>query len=149
MKPGIINTAFILAALFAVGSFAQSDPMNLIKAIDEFYKSIEENNIEKRISLLADDFILMPNNGKLLQDKNQFAEWLRGETNTVFKIKDLQQIDFVVEGSTGYTVNEYFYTYHKKGDEPVWHKTKNVHIWEKDAGGEWKLKVDIWNSSGE
>jgi ketosteroid isomerase-like protein len=43
-------------------------------------------------------------------------------------------------------VNSYYYTWHAPDDKPQWHKTKNVHIWARDAEGDWKLRVDIWNS---
>jgi len=43
-------------------------------------------------------------------------------------------------------VNSYYYTWHAPEDEAQWHKTKNVHIWARDAEGAWKLRVDIWNS---
>jgi ketosteroid isomerase-like protein len=51
-----------------------------------------------------------------------------------------------VSGDLACTANSYYYTYHASDSEPRWHKTKNVHIWKRDAGGEWKLHVDIWNS---
>ncbi|MFH1194135.1 MAG: DUF4440 domain-containing protein [bacterium] len=142
-----LSSGFIVLLFVLNHSFAQSDPMKLLKAIDEFYLAIEEGDVEKRINLLADDFIMMPNHNQLNQDKQQLAEWIRADKNGVFKIKDLNRIDFVLEGGIGYCVNEYYYTYHQKGEEPVWHKTKGVHIWEKNSKGEWQLKVDIWNSS--
>jgi ketosteroid isomerase-like protein len=52
-----------------------------------------------------------------------------------------------ISGDAAYTINDYYYTYHAEGDEPVWRKTKNIHIWRRQADGFWKLHADIWNSS--
>ena len=42
-----------------------------------------------------------------------------------------------------------FYAAVNSGDQAEWHKTKNVHVWKKQANGSWRLHVDIWNSTPE
>jgi len=65
----------------------------------------------------------------------------------VFRLKDVEHVKIEISGNIAYTVNTYFYTWHAKGQEADWKKTKNVHIWKLDENNEWKLHVDIWNSS--
>ena len=114
--------------------------------IDKFYKSIEVEDPEGRIELLAEDVILLPNHWTVLKGKEEVSKAFRIGTNSVFKIKDRVLLRMEVSGEIGYTVNSYFYTWHKKGEPPQWHKTKNVHIWRRNEKGQWQLTLDIWNS---
>ena len=74
---------------------------------------------------------------------------IRDRTGWVFRLKDINRLDYGVSDDLGYTVNEYYYTWHLEGSQPVWHKTKNVHIWKRQNDGSWRLHVDIWNSTPE
>ncbi len=64
----------------------------------------------------------------------------------VFRIRDREIVHADVSDSLAYTVNSYYYPWRAPEDEAQWHKTKNVHVWARDAEGVWKLRVDIWNS---
>jgi ketosteroid isomerase-like protein len=90
--------------------------------------------------------IMMPNHWTIYNGKETIAAVIKSGEGSVFKIRDREIVDMDVSGSLAYTVNSYYYTYHAEGADPQWHKTKNVHIWKRDAGGQWKLHVDIWNS---
>jgi ketosteroid isomerase-like protein len=114
--------------------------------IDSFYEAIEAGDAEARIDLLASDVILMPNHWTIMQGKDVVAESFRRGAAAVFRLKDREVVQMEVSGDLAYTVNSYYYTYHARGEPEQWHKTKNVHIWRRDASGQWKLAVDIWNS---
>jgi len=118
----------------------------LKEAINKFYLAIEEGDIKTRLALFADDAIMMPPGAGIVKGIKNITEIVL-DTIYVFKIKDKEIVSMDISGSIAYTVNSYFYTYHLKGSEPVWHKTKNVHIWKKDIDGNWKLNVDIWNAA--
>lgn len=119
---------------------------DLREVIESFYAAIETNDAEARINLLADDVLLMPNHWTIMQGKDVVAESFRRGAAAVFKLKDRSVVRMEVSGDLAYTVNSYFYTYHGRGEPEQWHKTKNVHIWRRNASGDWKLAVDIWNS---
>ena len=121
----------------------------LEKAISAFYQAIEEGDFNKRIGLFSENFIALPNGGQLIQGKDVVKERWGAYQDAIFRIRDLKRIESRISGDIAYTVNEYYYTYHNKGEEPTWHKTKNVHIWERQNDGTWKLHVDIWNSTRE
>jgi len=141
---------FFLLLLFFTGcgqNQAEDIPSDLMAAIDSFYATIETDDIEARIALFSDEALMLPNHWGISQGRKTIGDGLRSGEGWVFKLRDRKLVDMDVNGSLAYTVNSYDYTYHAEGAEPQWHKTKNVHIWKRDATGAWKLHVDIWNSN--
>ena len=125
---------------------ADDIPQELLAAINEFYAAVEAGDGETRIELFGDEAVMMPNHWTRVEGKEAIAEVIRSGSGWVFKIRDREVIDLDAAGDLAYTVNSYDYTYHAEGTQPQWHRTKNVHIWKRDATGHWKLHVDIWNS---
>jgi len=140
---------FPVLLLLSLNVFCQDksiEPALLKEAINKFYIAIEKGDTKIRLALFADDAIMMPPGTGIVRGIKNITEIVL-DTTYVFKIKDKEIVSMDISGSIAYTVNTYFYTYHLKGSEPVWHKTKNVHIWKKDIDGNWKLNVDIWNAA--
>ena len=145
----LLAVALLLSACSAgdgVGSTDGELPQELVAAIESFYAAIESDDIEARVALLAEDVVMMPNHWSVSRGKERVAEVFRAAEGAVFRIRDREVLKAACSGDVAYTVNSYYYTYHAQGDEPQWHKTKNVHIWRRNDVGEWKLEVDIWNS---
>jgi len=124
-------------------------PADLSQTIDSFYQAIENDSHEVTIGLFSDGAIMMPNHGDRIEGKDAIAAVIRAGEGWAFRLRDRRILDADSDGGVAYTVNAYDYTYHAEGDEPVWHPTKNVHIWKRDPDGAWKLHVDIWNADGE
>lgn len=124
-------------------------PPDLTSTIDSFYHTIEADNHEARIALFSDDAIMLPNHGLRIEGKAAIGEVLRAGEGWVFRLRNRERLDEGFGGGVAFTVNIYDYTYHPQGEDPVWHPTKNVHIWKRDSDGAWRLHVDIWNASGE
>jgi ketosteroid isomerase-like protein len=149
----LVNTALTLAVCAAVagaGASAgttQSDiPGDLQSVLDVFYDAIERDDAETRIELLDEDVILLPNHWTMIEGKEAVSAVFRNGSTQVFRIKDREIVQAEVADGTAYTVNSYYYTYHEKDEDPQWHKTKNVHVWKRNTDGDWKLRIDIWNS---
>jgi ketosteroid isomerase-like protein len=121
-------------------------PPDLLETIDAFYASIEAGDGESRIEMFTEDALMLPNHWTRYEGKETIEEVIRGGEGWGFRLRDREVVDSAASGSLAYTVNAYFYTWHKEGDEPQWHRTKNVHIWKKGDDGAWRLHVDIWNS---
>jgi ketosteroid isomerase-like protein len=147
--------AVILGLLFCIFLIScntdaneKADYKRLKATIDEFYDAVNSGDTDRRLALFAEGAIVMPDNGKLTRMTDSVkAVWKSWDENWVFRIKDLEHVEMSISGDIGYTVNEYFYIWHPKDGEPEWHKTKNIHIWRKQADGSWKLHADIWNST--
>jgi ketosteroid isomerase-like protein len=141
----------MLLAICAVFSGCEQNqengiPADLKTAINAFYTAVESGEAEAHIAMFSEAAIMMPNHWTMYNGKETIADVIRSGEGSVFKLRDREIVDMDVSGSLAYTVNSYYYTYHAEGADPQWHKTKNVHIWKKDAAGQWKLHVDIWNS---
>lgn len=145
-----LTTLLLLVILIQSRISAQSREANrqqLDESITAFYSAIARGDALSRVALLDRDVILMPNGSTMIRGKEKVTRVFTADTaTTVFQLKDRTLIDFLWNDSLAYTVNSYYYTWHKKGDQPLWRKTKNLHIWRRDADGRWKLRLDIWNS---
>ncbi len=120
---------------------------SLENSVAAFYDAVARGDALARVALLDTGAILMPNGSGLIQGKENVSRVFTADTGSaVFQIKDRRLISLVVADSLAYTVNSYYYTWHRKGEQPVWRKTKNVHLWRRQPNGTWKLSLDIWNS---
>jgi ketosteroid isomerase-like protein len=146
LRIGALLIAVVAGFLSMSTDLEATAPEDLERAIASFYASIETNDAEARIDLLADDVIVLPNHWTIMRGKEVVAESFRRGATAVFKLKDRSVVRMEVSGDLAYTVNSYYYTYHGRGEPEQWHKTKNVHVWRRDGSGTWKLAVDIWNS---
>jgi len=152
--PGKITIAILIClAAFALaddsGKEIRADRARLLQTITDFYDAIENGDHERGIALFWDDATMMPDEWTVIRGKDKIAESIRRGKNTVFRLRDITRLELTISGDLAYTVNEYYYTYHNRGDEPNWKKTKNVHIWRRQPDGSWKLQVDIWNGTPE
>lgn len=59
---------------------------------------------------------------------------------------DLVEVVVSSSGDLGYTLGLGEITMEGPDGEPVVESIRDFHVWRKDAAGEWKLVVDIWNS---
>jgi ketosteroid isomerase-like protein len=59
---------------------------------------------------------------------------------------DLEEVVVSSSGDLGYTLGIGEITMEGPDGEPVVETIRDFHVWRKDAAGEWKLAVDIWNS---
>ncbi len=144
---GGLMMALLLCIILGCGpDEGEEIPADLLVTINEFYAAVEAGDGETRIELFGDEAVMMPNHWTRVEGKEAIAEVIRSGSGWVFKIRDREVIDLDADDDLAYTVNSYDYTYHAEGTQPQWHRTKNVHIWKRDATGHWKLHVDIWNS---
>ena len=125
----------------------EKDLEQLKKSIASFYSAIDSGDFYKRIDLYADDVIILPNNSDLIRGKEVIKNRWEPYKDAIFRIKDLENVEIKISGNIAYTINSYYYAYHNPGEEVVWYKTKNIHIWKRQKDGNWKLHADIWNNS--
>jgi ketosteroid isomerase-like protein len=145
-RSSVLLVSLMLASVPTVVAEDTTGNTDLTQTIAAFYAAIEGGDVEARIGLLADDVILMPNHWSMLQGKEAVSASFRSDPDAVFKLKDRRIVQMDVGDGLAYTANSYYYAYHGKDEPEQWHKTKNVHVWRRDAAGAWKLAVDIWNS---
>jgi len=75
-------------------------------------------------------------------------EWMGEFASATGMQVELELTDVVVSagGTMGYTMGVGSITMDGPGGEPMTEHVRDFHLWTKNADGEWKLVVDIWNS---
>lgn len=145
--PTILGAGAALLAACAPVAEVDDGLAELERTIAAFYEAVDSGDKESHARMFSDSAFMMPNNGALISGGENVGEVVRGGEGWVFRIRNLDRVELDLSGDIAYTVNQYEYTWHEEGAEPVWHPTKNIHIWRRQPDGSWKLHVDIWNSS--
>lgn len=119
-----------------------------LATVDSFYVAVNAGDQAAHAALFTDDAWMLSDDWHISRGE-ALKSSIRDRTGWVFRLKDIERLEYSVSGDLGYTVNQYYYTYHKEGEAAQWHKTKNVHVWKRQGDGTWRLHVDIWNSTPE
>ncbi len=119
------------------------DVERLHSAIDQFYQGIESGNGDLVIELFAEEMVQMPNGRNMKVGKQNIEPGWRKGLEAGFQLKDVETKKLVVKGDITYKIAEYYGGMVEESKEVEWYRTKNIHIWEKDPEGNWKLTVDI------
>ena len=95
------------------------------------------------------DAIMYPPNEPTRSGSDAVADFAAAFTSAPGLQMSFELLDVAVgEGGTmGYTRTEGVATMDGPDGETVRQQLRDVHIWVKDQSGEWKLSVDVWNSS--
>ena len=99
-------------------------------------------------SFFAVDTITLPPNSPVVSGKEATMKlWSEVYANPGFAVScELQEAAVSRADDLGYTIGTYELTVHDADGKPVTDRGRYVSIWQKH-GEEWKLIVDIWNSS--
>lgn len=147
MQRGIIILTGMLLLLGCTDKQLKKE-QDFLAAVDSFYAAVNSGNQQAHADLFTENAFMLSDDWTISRGaelKKSIAE----RRGWVFRLKDLQRLEHHVSGDVGYTINEYYYTWHREGQEADWKKTKNVHIWRLQTDGYWKLHMDIWNHSPE
>jgi len=119
-----------------------------LATVDSFYAAVNAGDQAAHAALFTNDAWMLSDDWHISRGE-ALKTSIRDRTGWVFRLKDVERLEYGISGDLGYTVNQYYYTYHKQDAQPEWHRTKNVHIWKRQIDGAWRLHVDIWNSTPE
>lgn len=142
--PGYFASVLLIAACCA----QQPGERAFLAAVDAFYAAVNTGDQAAHAALFTDAAWMLSNGGQISRG-DHLKTAIREQTGWVFLLKDVERLEYGISGNLAYTINQYYYTWHAEGAQPEWHKTKNVHIWQRQADGVWRLHVDIWNATPE
>ncbi len=140
--------ALIVSTILLSACTGQDSGKAFLVTVDSFYAAVNAGDQAAHAALFTDDAWMLPDGWDISRGETLKTS-IRDRTGWVFRLKDVERLEYGISGDLGYTINQYFYTWHEEGAQPEWHRTKNVHIWKRQADGSWKLHVDIWNSTPE
>ena len=144
----LLNWCIIPLILLAAGDTRADTEQDFLATIDSFYTAVNAGDQAGHAALFTDDAWMLSDNWHISRGE-ALKTSIRDRAGWIFRLKDIERLEYGISGDLGYTINQYYYTWHQKGAQPEWHRTKNVHIWQRQEDGAWRLHVDIWNSTPE
>ncbi|MCW8926736.1 MAG: DUF4440 domain-containing protein [Xanthomonadales bacterium] len=144
----LLNWCIIPLILLVASDTGADTKQDFLAAVDSFYAAVNAGDQVGHAALFSDDAWMLPDGWQISRGETLKTS-IRERTGWVFRLKDVERLEYGISGDLAYTVNQYYYTYHQQDAQPEWHKTKNVHIWKRQQDGSWRLHVDIWNSTPE
>lgn len=143
-----IALAFLL--LFAVTSYAKKEkPAQgsdlLVQLEADFAQEVARHGHDAFLTYFAEDGVEVVDGGAF-DNKDAMrkqAPWPEGTTLTWTPVK----ADMAASGDLGYTYGNYVYTAKNKDGKLVASYGKYTSIWKKQKNQQWKVVVDVGNSS--
>ena len=139
-------------SLISIPVFSQ-DMDEMKKNIEEWNSRISEAMLkgdnEKILSFYADDIISMPSYPPMLEGKEALKNSIMMSANSGNKFTKFQMTSkkLLSQGNLLVDIGTYELSMDIQGmDEPYNDIGKYVTIYEKQDDGNWKIKVDTWNS---
>ena len=143
--------AVVLLFGLAAGASAEHHESDLIKELtaigDGISKAMVENDVEHLLSLYAEDAISLPNYGVRMEGMEAFRESHEQMTASGMKVTSFESEptdawaigDHVIEIGT-------FDIELDMAGMPIKDRGKYVTVYQRDAEGELKIKVETWNT---
>ena len=143
-----IALAFLL--LFAVTSYAKKEkPAQgsdlLVQLEADFAQEVARHGHDAFLTYFAEDGVEVVDGGAF-DNKDAMRKqppWPEGTSLTWTPVK----ADMAASGDLGYTYGNYVYTAKNKDGKLVASYGKYTSIWKKQKNGQWKVVVDVGNSS--
>lgn len=103
---------------------------------------------EALVDLYAPDAVMYPPDLPAVEGIDAVGEYASGFTSVPGIQIHLELVDVVVSSGAGmgYTLGTGTIIMDGPDGEPMTEHVRDFHVWTKNAAGEWKLVVDIWNS---
>jgi len=148
MKKLITTLLFLL--LVAATSVAKKDKSaqdaDLLRQLEaEFAADVAQHGHDAFITHFAEDGVEIADGGGInnKDDMRKQPAWPEGTSLTWTPVK----AEMAASGDFGYTYGNYVYTAKNKEGKPITSYGKYASIWKKQKNGQWKVVVDIGNSS--
>jgi ketosteroid isomerase-like protein len=145
-----ITVALLLLLLFAASAFAKKEKSangaNLLLQLEaNFAADVAKHGHDAFLTYFAEDGVEIVDGGSI-DDKEAMRKqpsWPEGATLTWTPV----HADMASSGDLGYTYGNYVYSAKNKEGKLVVTYGKYTSIWKKQKDGQWKVVVDMGNSS--
>ena len=145
-----ITTLFILLLLLAAPAFAKKDKSaqdaDLLRQLEaDFAADVAKHGHDAFLTYFAEDGVEVVDGGgfNTKEEMRKQPPWPEGTTLTWTPVK----AEMASSGDLGYTYGNYIYTSKNKDGKLVASYGKYTSIWRKQKDGQWKVVVDVGNSS--
>jgi ketosteroid isomerase-like protein len=136
---------FVVVLSFATKQKVAAGPDLLIQLEAEFAADVAQRGHAAFVTHFAEEGVEVVDGGGFdnLDAIRKQPPWPEGTTLTWTPVK----ADMAASGDLGYTYGNYVYTAKNKDGKPVANYGKYTSIWKKQKDGQWKVVVDMGNSS--
>lgn len=150
MKKSIL---FVVAMFMAFTTYSQQSARDYQTKIEELNKemaqSMIEGNIEKNLSMYTDDAISLPDNEPMRDGIAAIRQGAEEMAKAGVKVSSFEPTvkKIIPEGNLITEIGSFKIKVNIPGmDRPVEQQGKYLTIWEKQADGSLKVKVETWNT---
>jgi ketosteroid isomerase-like protein len=148
MKHRGIVILFILCLGIGYGLYSQSanrDMDKLRATMREFVEAYGSRNIDKVISMYAEDAVYLIPDMEILKGRPAIKAYLSG--GDYIRIDFKQQVfELKIEGNLAYEVTNQMVTAYAKDKTSGPFPNKFIHLWQKQKDGTWQVLIDMVNS---
>jgi uncharacterized protein (TIGR02246 family) len=140
---------FLLTSVSIVAQDMEEMKSKIQEWNDQFSQAMMNNDNEKMLSFYADDIVSMPSYSPMLEGKDALKNAMAMDENSGNKYTkfNLNSKQVLSQGNLLIDIGTYELTVEMKGaDKPIDDHGKYVTVYEKQDDGNWKIKVDTWNS---
>jgi ketosteroid isomerase-like protein len=144
----LVATVLFLHAHPSASAAAESGGDTLRQLEAEFMKAAAEKGAAGYMSYYADDAAELPNGEDMIQGKENIAKtmgFLDDKNNRLTWTP--VHADMAASGDLGFTYGTYEFRSQDKDGKPTVSHGKYTSIWKKQKDGQWKVVVDMGNSS--
>jgi ketosteroid isomerase-like protein len=142
--------AVAILLLLAAASFAtkQKSPTGselLVQLEADFAADVAKHGHDAFLTHFAEDGVEVVDGGGFdtIEDMRKQPHWREGTTLSWTPVK----AEMAASGDLGYTYGNYVFVTTNKEGKPVTNYGKYTSIWKKQKDGQWKVVVDMGNSS--
>lgn len=150
-----INTIICAGISFLLVGCPQSsvdvelEQARLMQLSRDWSAIVNSGDMEAIIAYWDDDALMLPPGSPIIEGKNEIRAYVESAASMPgFRITWEPERAFVSEsGDMAYMIERNEITFRDDMDRPVTTRGKVVTVWRKNAAGEWKNVVDIWNAA--
>ncbi|MFQ5927561.1 MAG: YybH family protein [Terriglobia bacterium] len=124
-----------------------ADEQAIRQALTEAWNAVAAKDVDKFISICADEDIMLPPNAPMVTGKQGVREYMSQLFATPgFAVRrQPPQVEVSRAGDLAYTWDTAGLTLNDPKGNPATQPMKHVVVWKKQADGTWKIVADIWN----
>ena len=142
--------ALLLGGAPAAAFDAQSEG-RLLLARDAEWANIASTgrDVERAVSYWTDDALIIPQGQPIIEGKAAIRAFVAGSFNTPgFHIHWVSEKPvFSPDGNLAYLRNTTTTTVPGADRKPITMSSRGITVWRRDADGQWRCAVDIWNDA--
>lgn len=154
MKKSLLSMMMTLVVVFftVTNGVAQSNEKyksQIEKINKEMVAAMLSGNTEKAMSFYTDDAISLPNYEKMLEGKDALRKSNEAMNKSGWKVKSFEPVTLKVMSceKTITEIGTFKISFTVEGmEKPIEDIGKYIKIWEKQADGSLKIKIETWNT---